>query len=450
MYRLHALMATLLCLTAAAHGADDALVVHPAADDTLLINPGKGFVQYYGADKAYTKDYIAIGYTRPGWCDMEPAEGKFDWRPLDSFIDQFKRYGKKIAFAVMSVSTGYGHEYVTPKWVFDAGAEPLAIPDASSKTGKQIIPRHWTDPVFLRKLADFIKAFGARYDGNPDIAFLDIRDYGNWGEGHIGMLGNDPDIILTPPDNLREHYFKPYVDAFPHTQLIIPWGSNYYDAVYDWCVSLGAGMRRDGILSQWSKDGSECARAFGHSPAVFEYCDSYANTKKNGYWSTDGLMKYVQAGKPSYMQWDPQIFKENREFILKLGNRIGYHFVLQEATLPSIIHAGAPCALRLRWLNDGVAYCYERCSVALALLDRDDHVVQRQWLTESRPNAWKPDEPVTEALTATFTDVPAGDYKLAVGLFLDPKAAAPAYRLGIQGRTAEGWYVLSDDAACRP
>jgi hypothetical protein len=435
----------------AALGAENhTLTVAPPRDDALLLNPGKGYVQYYGTDKVYTKDYIGVGYTRPGWCDMEPQEGQYNWRPLDSFIAEFKRYGKKIGFAVMSVSTGYGHEYVTPKWVFDAGAEPLAIPDNSTKSGRQIIPRHWTDPVFLAKLANFIKAFGARYDGNPDIAFLDIRNYGNWGEGHIGMLGNDPDIILTPPDNLREHYFKPYFEAFSHTQLIIPWGSNYYDAVYDWAVAQGAGMRRDGILSKYSKDGSECLRAFGHHPSVFEYCDSYADTKRNGYWSTDLLLKYIAAGKPSYMQWDPKIFNENRDFCLMLGNKIGYHFILQSATLPTHLAAGQPVAVQLRWLNDGVALLYEPCRVALALLDKDDQVIDRQWASGCQPHDWAPDKVADETATCRFGPAPAGSYKLAIGLFHDPADAQPIYRLGIQGRTAGGWYVLADRVSYGP
>ena len=246
----------------------DTVVIRPATDDTMLLNPGKGWVQYYGSDK-YTKDHIGIGYTRWAWSVLEPQEGQYNWKEIDGFINQFKRHGKKTAFGVMSVSTGLG-QYVTPKWVFDAGAVPLAVPDDSSPTGQQIIPKTWDDPVFLQKLKAFVQALGKRYDGNPDIAFLDIRSYGNWGEGHIGML-KAPGIMLTPPDNLKTNYLLPYIEAFPYSQLMIVWGSSMYDKVYDWAVSKGAGMRRDGILSVWSKDGSECFRAYGHAPAVFEY-----------------------------------------------------------------------------------------------------------------------------------------------------------------------------------
>jgi hypothetical protein len=421
------------------------VTVTPELDDSLLINPGKGFVEYYGTEPAVTPGFISIGYTRPVWSDVEPEEGAFNWRPIDDFIAAFKAYGKKAAFGIICVSTGYGKQYDVPKWVFDDGAEPLAIPDSSTPSKTQIVPKHWDDPVFLNKLHAFIKVFGDRYDGNPDVEYIDVRDYGNWGEGHIGMLGNDPNIILTPPDNLQNNYFQPYFDAFPHTQLIIPWGSDLYDNVYDWAVAKGAGMRRDGILSQYSKNGSECFRAYGHSPAVFEYCSDYATTKQQGYWSQANLMSYIEGGKPSFMQWDDQIFKENHDFILALGNKIGYHFVLKKAVLPGLLHGSRVFPVHMVWQNDGVAPVYVPCITYLALLDSHDNVVQKQLIEESRPQNWRPDQISVEHWSGRFTGVSPGSYKMAVGLFLNKSDNDPAYRLGIQGRTADGWYVLMND-----
>ena len=417
------------------------ITVKPVPDPALLVNPGKGYVQYYGTDEQYTKDYIGIGYTRWAWSALEPKEGEYHWEIIDQFLAQFAHFGKKTGIAVMSVSTGLG-QYVTPKWVFDAGAKSMTAPDSTSPTGTQLIPESWEDPVFLTKMQAFIAAFGKRYDGNTNLAFVDIRDYGNWGEGHIGMLGHNPKLMLTPAESLQNNYLRPYFEALPQTQLIVVWGSTLYDRPYDWAVARGAGMRRDGILSEWSKDGSECLRAYGHAPAVFEYCDGYDETKKKGYWSTNSLWHYVDCGKPTYLQWSPEIFKENPEFCRRLGNRVGYHFVLQEAELPETIQAGVSFPIRLKWLNDGVAPLYEPCQVALALLDSSDQVVARVWLEQSQPKDWRPDESQTEIMQVKFSSVPAGSNKLAIGLFRNKLEAKPGYKLGIQGRTADGWYLL--------
>ena len=112
--------------------------------------------------------------------------------------------------------------------------------------------------------------------------------------------------------------------------------------------------------------------------------------------------------------------------------------------MPTRFQSATPLRLRLRWLNDGVAPLYEPCHVALALLDANDAVVEKQWVDESRPGKWEPGVSKSEELGVTFPHALAGTYKLAIGLFLDRKDAAPAYRLAIQGRTAQGWYVLCD------
>ena len=439
------------------------VTVHPALDNTMLLNPGKGYAQYWEPDvkifykyrepdDKYVKDYIGIGYSRFNWSALEPKEGVFDWNIPDRFIAEYARYGKKVGFGVMSVTTGQREQYVTPKWVFDAGAASATTADESTPTGTQIIPKSWDDPVFLAKLHDFIKAFGARYNGNPNIAFMDVRDYGNWGECD-GRFLKDAGVDNTSLEHFKSNYLLPYIQAFPNTQLIVAWTGSWFDGkpadpAYDWAVSKGVGIRRDGILSQWTKDGSECLRSHGHVPAVFEYCDTYENTKKAGYWSTELLWKSVLTGKPSYMHWDRQIFEENKEFMLKLGNKIGYHFVLQEAEFPAAIKPRVPFQLKLKWFNDGVTYLYEPCSVAVALLDSNDRVVDRQWLEGNNPKSWAPDESKKETLSVKFSAFPPGIYKLAIGLFLDRKDAAPAYKLGIQGRTSGGWYLLSDKVEC--
>jgi hypothetical protein len=203
-------------------------------------------------------------------------------------------------------------------------------------------------------------------------------------------------------------------------------------------------MRRDGICSQWSKDGSETLFAYGHEPIVFEYGDDWPGMVKKGTSTPETLMKYIEAGKPSYLQFFPQFYEANPDFCHRLGNRLGYHFILQQATISKRIRNGAACAIEWTWLNDGVAPIYEPCRVAIALIDQNGRVVQKQWLAGCDPKGWKSDEAATEKVSATFSKVPPGTYQLAVGLFLNNEDKDPAYRLGIKGRTAHGWYVFYD------
>ena len=41
--------------------------------------------------------------------------------------------------------------------------------------------------------------------------------------------------------------------------------------------------------------------------------------------------------------------------------------------------------MKLHWLNDGAAFVYSPCHVALALLDAQNRVMEKQWLTDMNP-----------------------------------------------------------------
>jgi len=137
----------------------DTIAIRPAKDDAMLLNPGKGWVQYYGSDihqGLHCHRLHPVGVVRPG---AQGGTVQLKRRLTDSSTSS-NATARRPPSGVMSVSTGLGQQYVTPKWVFDAGAAPLAVLDDSSPTGQQIIPKTWDDPVILKKLSAFVQAHG--------------------------------------------------------------------------------------------------------------------------------------------------------------------------------------------------------------------------------------------------------------------------------------------------
>jgi hypothetical protein len=430
-----ALFTSLSVLPPAAAAAESApLVIHPAVDDAMLVNPGKGWVSYHANPAkvdAVELSYASIGYTRFEWGGIQPdAEDKYDWSAIDAFLDAWNATGRKAAFGVMSASTHSHRTYVTPKWVFDAGAQSTTVTidasdPATGNPGTHTLP-DFMDPVYLQKLEGFVRAFARRYDGDKRIAFIDIRSFRNWGEGY-----SETHVLL-------------YAKYFHKTRLCQSCDGNEALKHAEFCASRGIAVRRDGI---GGSNGSELVPAIGRVPAVYEFWGPLDYLEKRNWWRSGAMLtEAVEIGKPTYVEiirGSPDFLKRYADLATRLGNRIGYHFILQQATIPAKIRPGTPFPIEWRWLNDGVAPLYEPCHPAVALLDQKDQVVQKQWLTGSTPGNWKPGEPTTETANATFQPVPPGTYKLAVGLFLDRDDANPAYRLGIQGRTAQGWYVIS-------
>ena len=428
----------------------NAVTIYPAESTALLTNPGKGFVQYWDFDATYANE-ISTGYSRYDWSDIEPRQGVFNWKLIDNEIAKFKAAGKKFAFGVMcantarSINTPDSGKYVTPKWVFDAGAQGRAIQTTYWETNvpfTQVIPV-WTDAIFLAKLDKFIALLGKRYNGDRDIAFIDIRSYGNWGEQHTYEIGGTP---LTADQLLIQH-LQVYKNAFPATRLITPWGISDYNGSYTWAVNNGIGIRRDGIFKY--SNGSECTMTAGKAPAVFEYTANYAWITSQGLWNPDTLSNYVEIGKPSYIQFDNDMYNANKDLYTKIANRVGYHFVLKSATSPLVITNKVACNVQTEILNRGVTQIYEPCMVAVALIDATGKVVQKQWLSGLNPSQWLSDTDVTQQSSVTFSGVTAGKYTLAIGLFASQADASPAYKLANTNILANNWFLLNNNVTVK-
>lgn len=437
----------------------DMVTVTPSTSDGVLINPGKGWV-LYGLPTYKTPEVLAlgtIGYARLEWADLEPEEGKYDWRVLDYYITEWAKAGKQFSFGVMCANSHSPRQYTTPKWVFDAGAKGRSVNlkdlgPYDGTPGEKMVPV-FDDPVFMAKLRALVTAMGERYDGNTHLAYVDMRSYGNWGEGHMWPFKGDP----ISSESFKEH-ISIYTEAFHKTQLILPWGEKLFNPVYDWAVKQGIGIRRDGICG--NSDGSETFRALGYSPGVFEFFGSYEFLKKTGGWDgkvQDGwgypLTDCVEKGHPSYIsmsQWgnESQIFLEaERPLIERLANRMGYHYILKEAKFPATWQRGNPATVNFQWQNQGVAPVYVPCVVALALLDESGGLVDVCYPADCHPHRWL--EGITEEKAIVqFDRIKSGSnmFPLAIGLVKQVGDREPAFRLGIDIKQVNGWYVLGEVA----
>jgi len=437
-------------------------VVQPKPYRGVLVNPGKGWSASGPAQRHPDEvlRVVGMGVRRFNWSQIEPAEGQFNWQPIEEFLDGWARLGKVCNIGVMGANSHSKDPFVTPKWVFDAGAayrlfELKAVERRTAGVpGTKAVPV-FDDPVFLEKLGAFLKALAAKYDGDPRIAVLDIRSYGNWGEGHMHPFGG-PEIA---PDQFRRHV-QMHLDAFHKTTLCLSRNAHLgktmpFDAVIRWAITEHhVAPRRDGICG--NSDGRETALALGIAPAVFELFGDYDFLKERGWWSGAkdargcgfALAECVENGAPTWVdlgrggQPGLRLIRENRPLVERLTNRIGYHFLLQEAAYPKVLRRHDAANIVCTWLNQGVAPIYIPCHAAFALLRDDDTPAAVGWPGACRPAAWMPGKPVRETPRVLFADVPQGNYRLAVGLFGHRETRSPIIRIAAEPLRPDGWYVL--------
>jgi hypothetical protein len=432
----------------------------------VLKNPGKGWVLYgdiaTGAPgtllqyhNAGTKSVGSITYGRYGWYQLEPSEGVYKWNIIDNALADSAAAGTRFAFRVMAANSCSSVDYITPKWVFDAGAASQYARTACAFTrgAWQHVPV-WNDPVFLRKLYRFVQAVANRYDAGGQLGWYEIGSYGNWGQGVVSDLGTAT-LALTK-DQIRDLHLIPHKNAFKFTPLVAE--QNYYAP-----LSLGIGKRNDvyymtppkgaRIGSGSGVEGS--SGTYGRLFTVGEWWGSYGWLRTHSKISEAGIRERIYADRLNYMglgQWGKDgalFYAEHKALINQLANELGYHHVLQQATLPTTIRNNVPFIITTKWINKGVNLLYDKNAPAFALLDSRDAVVAKSLVPEINVKRWlaKYDDtnsvPVKEIASVRFSGVKPGTYRLAFGLLKFERDTTPTYRTANASLTANNWTVLS-------
>ena len=388
-----------VCAAAASLADGGRTTVRPTDDGRALVNPGMGWTMHYYSnvpnnygstiepgDAMEWFPGCSACYLRIPGAYLEPEEGVYNWAALDTPAQLWIERGGQIAFRITCSENWL--EYATPKWVFDAGAKEIHWDwgKGPCENGKLVDP-DFADPVFLDKLENFLKAFARRYDGRPEVAFMDIGTYGLWGEGHTLMSSKVPQERMNV--DVKKH-IDLHVKCFPRTQLVIsddvsgPTNRSGDYPLRDYAREKGVGWRDDSVLvanppnSWYHTDQTE--RYWRTLPVVLEH-EHYLGSLGRGAWSQDLLVKSVEEMHASYMSIHgpaKKILEENRDAIDKINLRLGYRFQLREASWPDVVHVG-PGARLFRvawtWANAGVAPCYADAFPCLTVKDANGRIM---------------------------------------------------------------------------
>lgn len=368
----------------------------PVDNGQALVNPGMGWtlhfysniLENYGSrlEPADTLDDwpgLSVVYLRVPWSFLEPREGQFNWSLFDTPAQKWIDRGRQIAIRVTCSESWM--RYATPKWVQDAGAKGIDFEFGKGiKEGGPLWEPNFVDPVFLSKLDAFLAVMAGRYNGNPNVAFIDIGSFGMWGEGHtVNSTNLSDDVTLKI---VRQH-IDLHRKHFTRTQLCIsddvagPDKPGKHFAVTDYALSKGITLRDDSILVQppprsWYH--AEMAQAFWPTmPVILEH-EHYGPSKARGSWDGKLLQKAVEDYHASYMSihwWPREMLEENRDTVNQINQRIGYRLFPQEISWPDEVAIGKPFEVSVRWINAGVAPCYGGGYTVLTLKDANGGIV---------------------------------------------------------------------------
>ena len=380
---------TLILVAGALCAAEpERVVVRPQDSGAALVNPGMGWVFHhydnslrnYGVNLAPSDTVdefpgASTVYLRLAWSYIEPEEGRFNWAVVDTPAQRWIAKGKKIALRFTSSETNRDQPYATPEWVRKAGAKGYFY-----SYGKGIDPQgtNWEpdydDPIFLEKLDRFLAAAGARYDGNPEVAFIDVGTLGAWGEGHT-----IPSTRKVYPQATVLRQIDLYHKYFPHTLVVVNDDFSIQGRgieLIGYASGLGMGFRDDSILVEkppHSYYHAYMATQFWPTVPVVLESEHYGPSARSGAWGDGSLyLKAIEEYHASYasVHWYPREFlKANKELIDRINLRLGYRLQLLEASWPAEVPAASTMLVGYRWRNNGVAPCLPGGHPAITLKD---------------------------------------------------------------------------------
>ena len=367
------------------------ITVQPSDTGAALVNPGMGWTMHFYSDDPQhygsklepsdtVEDFPGIStvYLRVPWAFLEPEEGRFNWALFDTPAQRWIAKGKRVAIRVTCSENWL--RFATPEWVKNAGAKGVFydLQTGPSEKGGSWDP-DFGDPVFLEKLDHFLSAMAARYDGNLNVAFIDVGSYGLWGEGHTHMSSQVPEaralkFIKQHIDLYAKHFRQTLVCVNDDLAGSGKPGRHFPET--DYAISKGMTLRDDSILvspppNSWYH--AEMAQEFWPRwPVILEH-EHFGASKERGAWG-DGslLLKAVEDYHASYMSihWWPRVeLEENRALIDRINRRMGYRLQLREITWPREVVIGDPFTVRSVWANAGVAPCYPGGFGTLTLKD---------------------------------------------------------------------------------
>ena len=402
------------------------------------------------------------------WSDLEPQEGRYYWKDLDTVINYWAARGKQIELRIWITDdpgwAGAPGNEVCPEWLWKDGARYHAY-TGEGKTHKR--EPDYTDPsyqtIYLPKARRFLNALAERYDKEDSpVVLWGLFGYGQWGEWHT-LWSHYP----WPNEDLKHKILAQLVDMYAKIFKVKKLSISYcIDHDNNEVTSLDDFLYRQALDVAIPHHDALARHAFIDG---FDYWDTLVMKKywkENPMWA-EGNWAYtavkdqgthgtfdenVEVMLEWHSNWghfytDAESYKRSMsqdratlERGLKSGG-LGYRLLPVRASWPEALPAGDLFLLRQTWVNRNVGRLYERHPLKVYLTDTAGNEKFSEVDRSFDETTWVRDEtyPVTSIFHLPKALSP-GEYDVRIALV--DRAGKPQINLAIEGQDSIKRYKL--------
>jgi hypothetical protein len=135
--------------------------------------------------------FVDVLYIRCDWRHVQSKPGTLALHPIwDLTLDAARRHGLRVAFRVqLSNPEVQPDQLALPEFL--RGQVPVVnIGRIPQRGDTEYVEPRYDHPAFQKAFAELNDLLAARFDGDPLIEWVDLMQYGFWGEGHTSNLPN--------------------------------------------------------------------------------------------------------------------------------------------------------------------------------------------------------------------------------------------------------------------
>jgi hypothetical protein len=196
--------------------------------------------------------FVDVLYIRCDWRNVQSHPGRLDLHPVwELALDSAKTKGLRVAFRVQLSNESFQPEQVAlPDFLRDRIPLVKIGKIRRGRGGEYREPRY-DHPEFQKAFANLNDLLASRFDGDPLIEWMDLMQYGFWGEGHTSDYPNPfPDYLTA--ESTFVAMTERQLDTWKRTPLAVntqPDISHVGNrAVIDMVVRAGGWLRSDSII----------------------------------------------------------------------------------------------------------------------------------------------------------------------------------------------------------
>lgn len=164
---------------------------------SLAVRAGRETLERH-VEQMASLPFVDVLYIRCDWRDVQKAPGRLDLSPVWALtMDAAKRHGLRVAFRIQLSNPEFQPKQLAlPDFLHSR--VPVAkigrFPD--KPTGVEYVEPRYDHPEFQKAFRELNDLLVERFDGDPLIEWVDIMQYGFWGEGHTNNIPNPfPDYV---------------------------------------------------------------------------------------------------------------------------------------------------------------------------------------------------------------------------------------------------------------